>query len=665
MQKYFFSIVMALLVLLTGVSCNNTNLIESSSNRGPGGTTTIYKDINPPHKPIQNSSVTGQMILSSYSGSYALLIGESDYSNGWPNLNSIPQELEKVETVLKAQGFKVEKSLNLNASELKARFERFVNDYGYKPNNRLLFFYSGHGYTDSGQGFLVPTDAPNPETNLEDFLKKSLVMTDITALARKMRAKHVLFLFDSCFSGSVFKAKERPKVPRQISKLANEPVRQFITAGSENQTVPANSTFTPAFVDALEYGLGDLTEDGYITGQELGLYLQNEVPKYTSQTPQYGKISDYNLSRGDFVFIVGANAVPQHQNSQQVAQVSNNISTAEQLAEIERLKREKAEAEAKAREAEAKAREAEAKARKAKAERERLARIAAEQKLKQTTAVAQVPVVSLPTVLPKPEPQSGKVFRDTLRDGSQGPEMVWIPAGSFRMGDIQGGGYSDEKPVHRVSIDRFAMGKYEVTVGEYLRFVKATGKHAPEWMEKGSSYNIKTGSNNYYKELGSALTNKNHPIVGVSWLDAVAYAKWLSQQTGKKYRLPTEAEWEYAARAGTETKYWWGNNIGSNKANCWNSDCKDSFKYTAPVGSFSANPFGLYDTVGNVWEWTCSEYKGKYQGSEQTCKNSASIFVLRGGSWNIYARRTRTASRNLDVPTVRDRFYGFRLIRTP
>ncbi|MCK5522411.1 MAG: formylglycine-generating enzyme family protein, partial [Thiomargarita sp.] len=210
---------------------------------------------------------------------------------------------------------------------------------------------------------------------------------------------------------------------------------------------------------------------------------------------------------------------------------------------------------------------------------------------------------------------AGNVFRDRLQDGSSGPKIVVIPAGHFRMGDIQGGGSSGEKPVHRVSIEKFAMGKYEVTVGEYLRFVQATGTHAPEWQEKGSEYHIRTGTDNHYKKLGSALTNENHPIVGISWDDAVAYAEWLSQQTGKEYRLPTEAEWEYAARAGTDTKYWWGNKIGQNRANCDGCGSRWDNKQTAQVGSFSANPFGLYDTVGNVWEWTCSEYENEYSGA--------------------------------------------------
>jgi formylglycine-generating enzyme required for sulfatase activity len=258
---------------------------------------------------------------------------------------------------------------------------------------------------------------------------------------------------------------------------------------------------------------------------------------------------------------------------------------------------------------------------------------------------------------PQPSPRdtfvAGKVFQDRLQDGSKGPEMVWIAGGRFKMGDVQGGGDSDEQPVHDVSVGRFAMGRFEVTFAEYDKFAEATGRNKPSDWGWGRG---------------------NRPVINVSWYDATAYAEWLSQQTGQKYRLPTEAEWEYAARAGTTTKYWWGNEIGSNKANCWNSHCKDSFDRTAPVGSFAPNAFKLYDTVGNVWEWTCSEYENRYKGQEKTCKNKATIktdgenkshFVLRGGSWSSGARRARTAYRDGWLPTERDRNDGFRLARIP
>ena len=136
--------------------------------------------------------------------------------------------------------------------------------------------------------------------------------------------------------------------------------------------------------------------------------------------------------------------------------------------------------------------------------------------------------------------------------------MVWIPAGSFRMGDIQGRGYSYEKPVHRVSISRFAMGKNEVTNEEYVRFlnsVKRRGSSIESWFEtkKEDSDSHITGT------IGKFQVERDyekHPVIEVSWYGAVAYTKWLSEQTGKKYRLPSEAEWEYAARGGTNTKYW-------------------------------------------------------------------------------------------------------------
>jgi formylglycine-generating enzyme required for sulfatase activity/tetratricopeptide (TPR) repeat protein len=270
------------------------------------------------------------------------------------------------------------------------------------------------------------------------------------------------------------------------------------------------------------------------------------------------------------------------------------------------------------------------------------------------------PVAEPPVALPLPEPvaeplieptqtinevqQNGKVFQDRLKDGSLGPKMVWIPAGHFRMGDIQGGGGSDEKPVHEVSVDGFAMSQYEVTFAEYDKFAEATGRKKPSDRGWGRG---------------------NRPVIYVSWNDATAYAEWLSTQTGQKYRLPTEAEWEYAARAGTETKYWWGNEIGSNKANCSNYSCGDSFEYTAPVGSFEPNPFGLYDTAGNVWEWTCSEYSSSYDGSEKSCSASPNRLSLRGGSWDYDETWLRSAGRDGWSPASRDDGVGLRVARLP
>ncbi|MDM8559459.1 SUMF1/EgtB/PvdO family nonheme iron enzyme [Candidatus Parabeggiatoa sp. HSG14] len=240
-----------------------------------------------------------------------------------------------------------------------------------------------------------------------------------------------------------------------------------------------------------------------------------------------------------------------------------------------------------------------------------------------------------------------KIFHHHLRDGGTGPEMVWIPAGTFKMGDIQAGGDSDEKPVHEVSVERFAMGRYEVTFAEYDKFAETTGKSKPSDAGWGRG---------------------NRPVIKVSWHDAMAYTQWLTEQTGKHYDLPSEAEWEYAARAGTETKYWWGNEIGNNRANCDNDYCGDTFEYTSPVGSFSANPFGLYDTVGNVWEWVADSWHKNYTNAP----NDGRIWsegadkryrVLRGGSWDNYSTHSRAAYRSRYDPDDRYSSRGFRVVR--
>ena len=299
-------------------------------------------------------------------------------------------------------------------------------------------------------------------------------------------------------------------------------------------------------------------------------------------------------------------------------------------------------------------------------------------KLRQTIKALQERIVQLEKEIKtlRQEPTSG-FFQDRLKDGSLGPKMVWIPAGTFRMGDIQGGGGSDEKPVHRVSVSRFAMGVYEVTVGEFRQFVNATGYKTEA--EKGDGcYTFNNGG--LWNKVRNAnwrnpnfSQNDNHPVVCVSWNDATAYAKWLSQQTGKEYRLPSEAEWEYAARAGTTTKYWWGNTASHEYANYGTDNCcsglakgKDRWKYTAPVGSFEPNPFGIYDTVGNVWEWCADSWHGSYKGAPTDGQvwrgGDENRRVLRGGSWNYTPGYARTANRNWNDSDVRIDNLGFRVV---
>lgn len=256
---------------------------------------------------LKNSSGNEEQV-SLYKGSFALLIGMSKYNAGWPVLPSVPSEINAVERLLQEKGFHVEKVIDPDGDALETSFRTFINKYGLQRENRLLFFFSGHGHTrkDGKKGYLVPVDAPDPKKNITGFLQKALGMNQVLSWARDIEAKHALFLFDSCFSGTIFNQKSGSPPPTHITRLTIEPVRQFITAGSAGEKVPAASTFTPTFIDALRQGHADLNRDGYVSATELGIYLQTELPSKTDQTPQFGKIRDYDLARGDFIFSAGS-----------------------------------------------------------------------------------------------------------------------------------------------------------------------------------------------------------------------------------------------------------------------------------------------------------------------------------------------------------------------
>jgi len=251
-----------------------------------------------------------------YAESHALLIGVSAYQGAWDELTSIPRELERLKRALGQQGFEVEVKLNpKNAREFKDWVERFIYAHGLNPDNRLLFFFAGHGYTrkDGQKGYLVMSETPHPEEDDDPaFVSSALDLGIFQYWAEDLiESKHALFLFDSCFSGTVFETfRGREPVPEMITELTAEPIRQFITAGKANETVPARSVFAPAFADAIEYGRADRSpRDGYVTGMELFLYLREVVPKYakargTVQTPRLGGVPDFDLNRGDFVFVL-------------------------------------------------------------------------------------------------------------------------------------------------------------------------------------------------------------------------------------------------------------------------------------------------------------------------------------------------------------------------
>ena len=227
-------------------------------------------------------------------------------------------------------------------------------------------------------------------------------------------------------------------------------------------------------------------------------------------------------------------------------------------------------------------------------------------------------------------------------------EMVAIPGGSFRMGDLSGDGEDDEVPVHVVRIAPFEMGKYEVTFSQWDACVADGGCSRADDEGWGRG---------------------NRPVIDVSWdKDVQAFIAWLNARTGGGYRLPTESEWEYAARAGSESKYSWGDFIGNNRANCASGrdGCGDKWGNTAPVGSFAPNAWGLHDMHGNVWEWVEDCWKSSYVGapSDGSARRDedCSLRVIRGGSWGSTGG-LRSAYRGGYTRSYRYNYLGFRLAR--
>ncbi|GEM_PF-4973175 len=242
-----------------------------------------------------------------YNESHALLIGVSDYKGLWPALPGVISDIASVKEVLEILGFSVETVIDPTREKLNQAFDSFVDRYGLAEGNRLLFYFAGHGYTlvpqygGTEMGFIVPRDTPNPNTDKRGFLRKAMSMQNIEVYARAIQSKHALFIFDSCFAGSIFATSRG--IPQIIKEKTGKPVRQFIAAGRANQSVPDESIFRRQFVRAFN-GDGDLNRDGYITGSELGQFLENAVTNYSkgSQVPQYGKLRDAVLDQGDFVF---------------------------------------------------------------------------------------------------------------------------------------------------------------------------------------------------------------------------------------------------------------------------------------------------------------------------------------------------------------------------
>jgi formylglycine-generating enzyme required for sulfatase activity len=590
--------------------------------------------------------------ISLYEDSHALIIGNSLYTNGWSNLAGVESDVVAVREALEKHGFQVEISENLTGTQFLERVRKFINDYGYEPNNRLLIYYAGHGHTlgSSGDnrelGYLVPVDAPDPNKDEKGFRQRAIPMDDIQNFAKKIQSKHAMFMFDSCFSGKLV-TRNAIAVPKVIEEKVAYAVRQFITAGAADQPVPDESIFRRTFVRGLE-GDADTNRDGYITGTELAEYLKEKVTNESNrtQTPQYGKIKDVNLDRGDFVFSTGK-APERRMGDSGPDKVDPNAT--------ERNAWEKIKRSGKATDFEGFLEtfpngifSSQAKARYEEIWWEGIKDSSEKSDFENYLTrfpngkYAAAATFSIKRMKSSGGPQRPEI-KAVIKAGPigvlklpKGAEMrfAYIPEGEFYMGSENGD--ADEQNIRRVKISRgFAMGIHEVTQEQWQAVM---GKNPSNFTNCGGQC----------------------PVENVKFKDIEKFIERLNKLAtdGATYRLPTEAEWEYAARAGTTGDY-----AGDLDSMAWYKDNSDN--KTHPVGQKTPNGWGLYDMHGNVWEWV-SDWYDDYQGeaiTDPTGAISSPTRVVRGGSWNNPASFQRSANRSNSSPETRFGYLGFRLVR--
>jgi formylglycine-generating enzyme required for sulfatase activity len=630
---------------------------------------------------------------------YAVFFYVTDFQPGIDDIPFTKGEAEELAGVLSSDyGF----SCHYVRECKKDDITKALADWNKKlqAGDQVLFFFSMHGYydRDSDRGYLIPADGRADAQH--NYFTSWLSYDDLRTYLAPCKAGHVLVALDACFSGSFgirsnkkipdgSAADQKPDCATRIGNAMGLKGRQFITAGKTDQETPKRSVFAYEILATLRTGYD---RDGMVFLDDLAYRLH----KLKSPEPEDGTFVGHKAG-GDFVFVRknACNANAPDRDGDGVPDAADQCpgtwgslpngcppadpGTDNTAADLAAWKTAKA--------ANTKAAYQEylrtfsngefkdpANAALRRIEAEELARrddtaweIATE---KNTPEAYKKYVQDWPNgrhaagAREKTKPQA----EEKMPDG-----MVFVQGGTFQMGSESG--ESNEKPVHSVTVSDFYLGKYEVTVAEFKAFIDATN-YKTDADKSGSSVVYTTewkdqkGVNWKYDTRGNLRPSNeyNHPVLHVSWNDATEYCKWLSQKTGQTYRLPTEAEWEYAAGGGSGPRTKWaGTDEEKSLRRYANYDGnQDGHLLTAPVGSLQANALGLHDMSGNVWEW-CGDWYGSYTASAQTDPtgaSSGSYRVIRGGSWYVYPQFCRVADRSYGAPGVRLSVVGFRLART-
>jgi formylglycine-generating enzyme required for sulfatase activity len=586
----------------------------------------------------------------------ALVIGNDRYANlpADQQLQKAVNDSRAVGDALGQLGFEVIRGENLGRQALVDKFDEMTRKL--LPGDVAFFFFAGHGVTIGGGNYILPADVPYVEPGQETRLQRAaLGESDLVSDLQQHGARVALVVLDACRDNPF----RRPGVrsvggERGLSRVESaRGVFTFYSAGLGQTALDRlgngdsnpNSVFTRVLVPRLANPTLDLTA--------LAIDVREEVAQLAGSIGHEQRPAYYDETIGGRIYLAGLSQ-PQQLNSgtspssTEAAQAWAIVKDMTDIRAVEAFRRQYGAANT---------------------FYDRLAEGRIEELKRAQLAVTTPPAApSSPPLAPRAEPaaaitptrpatgcveaQVGNEKRclspkDSFKDCPNCPEMVVIPAGEFMMGSTES---EDEKPPHKVTITRpFAVGKFAVTFAEWDACVADAGcKHRP---------------------ADEGWGREKRPVINLSWDDATKeYLPWLSRKTGKSYRLLSEAEWEYVARAGSTTKYFWGDEIGQNRANCFNCGSQWDGKQTAPVGSFEANAFGVYDMHGNVSQFVQDNWRPNYQGAPTDGSvwsgGDGSLRVARGGSWGTIWRHFYSAFRVHYHPVDRNRFLGFRVART-
>ena len=685
---------------------------------GPVRAAVEWSYVRPGTEPNMGDWIRDILGIEGFGKSYAVIVGINEFRY-FDSLDATANDPDRVFRFLRDE-MKFDRILMLRNRDvtydrLRTLFEHELPQV-IRPEDRFLFYWSGHGTQFKNArgvelGYLPLVDSPR------DNKARMVSMRDLSRWDGELPARHALFLLDACFSGLAGSTVQSDIRGLKLRDLAR-PGHHIISAGGKDQQTIASrqewqgSIFTHALLNALggdadRFGGSGGSGDGVITLHELIESIADAVEQAKAEVGwrrplrpvlnkfhgegQFFFLTNYQIESGSSRLVSDEGITPR---DLQFQGTSLTFQARESDLDLSRNERRLIQVGLNALGHEAGGIDGIFGSRTRGAIRSYQVASNAEATGYLTPDQAKALIAtgegSMGQSLPvEPKDTQGSFGFNSERPGAvikdckTCPEMVVVPAGRFNMGspETEDGRDQDEGPQHWVDMPAFAIGKHEITRGQFAQFVRATGHETGDscWSYEGEEW--KESSDRGWQGPGFKQTDV-HPIVCIDWDDAKAYSEWLSRKTRQWYRLPSESEWEYAARAMTTTSRYWGDDPDeacdyANGADLMKkkmrdgravANCDDRHATTAPVASYKANGFGLHDSMGNVSEWVEDCWQDNYDDAPSD--NSAWLGgecrfrVVRGGSWDDLPEFLRSASRYRNQPDFRYHYLGFRVART-